>query len=198
MSGDFQTLRSKLNERKAARDVILGTVQYNKQQLKEIGAAVDTYLQARTVIQTVGERTQQNLEHELESIGQLALNSILDDPPVFKVKFVQRRNQTECDITLDGQAPLDGDAGGALDIISFALRISFWCINKSRHVFILDEPFRNLSPDLHNKAGELLKQLSKELGLQFIIISHSVDINENADRVFSVRKTNGVSLVTKL
>ena len=134
----------------------------------------------------------------MSSIVSSALVGIFPDPYEFVVRFVQKRNKTECLLLFrrDGEefTPVDSSGGGALDIASFALRVAFWCIGSTRNSIILDEPFRFLSANLQSKAGELLKRLSKELNIQFIVVTHIKELLPYGDRVLSIEKgvlTNG-------
>jgi DNA repair exonuclease SbcCD ATPase subunit len=118
------------------------------------------------------------------------LATVFPDPYEFVVAFEERRNTIEADLLFkrgdDVFTPIESSGGGAIDFASFALRVADWRLRGGRNKIILDEPFRNLSSDLQTKAGELLKRISTELGLQIIMVSHHPKINETADRVFYV------------
>jgi DNA repair exonuclease SbcCD ATPase subunit len=107
-------------------------------------------------------------------------------------EFVERRNKTECDLWLmkDGQKlrPKFAVGGGVRDIVSFALRLSYWRLEKSSPVMILDEPFKNLSRNLIPKAVDTLKYLSNKFNLQMIIVTHIPELAEQADRLFEVEQ----------
>jgi DNA repair exonuclease SbcCD ATPase subunit len=154
---------------------------------------------ARIVVQEVANSVQKNLEYRITSIVSLALASVFPDPYEFKVEFVTRRNQTECDFYFirDGNEcdPMDSSGGGALDIASLALRMAIWSIKKTRAIQILDEPCKFLSRDMQSKASEMLKELSEKLGIQMIVVSHIPEMIEAADRVFEVTNKEGVSNV---
>lgn len=150
-------------------------------------------LKAREVLTLVARQTQQNLEVEISDLVTMAFAIVFQEPYEFRIKFEERRNTTEADLlfVVDDQEidPLESSGGGLVDIASFGLRVAFWKLSGKRPVMILDEPFRNLSPDLQSGASEMLHRVSKELGIQIIMVSHAQDINEKADRIFRV--TNG-------
>lgn len=157
--------------------------------------------QARIVLQEVARTTMQNLEYHLSSLVTLALKAINPKWPNFVVEIVVRRNKTECDLLFEENGhrykPIDGAGGGPLDIASFALRITFWSLKKTRNCFILDEPFKFLSHDLQSNASDMVKMLSNKLKLQMILISHQEGINLSADMVYVVDKIDNISQVTK-
>jgi DNA repair exonuclease SbcCD ATPase subunit len=142
---------------------------------------------ARSVIQEVAKKTQQNLEFHIGHIVTMAISAIWDDPFEFQIEFVNRRNKTECDLWLsrDGEKipPVEATGGGLCDVVSFALRLVYWSLNKTSPVMILDEPFKFLSPNLQSRASSMLKLLSTKLGIQFIVISHADDAISDADKV---------------
>jgi ABC-type glutathione transport system ATPase component len=143
---------------------------------------------ALAIIQEVAQRTQEKLEFHISSLVTTALESIDPNWPEFVVKISIRRNRTECDLLFRehgvDQRPEDSSGGGVKDVVSFALRIAYWSLKKNRATFILDEPFRNVSPDLQEKVSEMLKMLSDRLGLQIIMVSHAEDINIAANKTF--------------
>ena len=162
----------------------------SKQQLKRATEALQ-------LIQKAAQETQQQLEYHISNIVTLALTTVFDESYGFVARFVIRRNSTECDLLLikDGQemSPMDAVGGGVIDIISFALRIAYWSMKPNRPVFILDEPFRFLSVDLQERASEMIKTISSELGLQIIMVSHLPNIIGSADKIFNVKQIKGKS-----
>ena len=81
------------------------------------------------------------------------------------------------------------------DIVSFALRVAYILLHTSDNVLIIDEPFRNLSKDKHEVASQMIKEISKELDMQFIISTHVDLLERYADKVFRVSQTGGVSKI---
>ena len=161
---------------------------------------------AQVVLQTVAQQTQEELRYYISDLVSLALDSIFDQPYTFELEFVQRRGRTEADMYLarDGNrvSPEDAVGGGVTDLIGLALRVSLWSMTKhTRNVLLLDEPFKFLhSREMQQRASELLKHLSQQLGLQIIMVTgedESPEIVAQADRVFRVSMDKGVSSVTE-
>lgn len=145
----------------------------------------------RDLIVETANRVQLDVAERISSIVTLALSSTGFDY-AFKVSFVQRRGTTEADLLFvkNGEEldPLSCSGGGALDIASFALRIALWSLNKTSNVFILDEPFKFLSLDLQENAGNMLHALAEKFGLQIIMVSHNERIIAGADNLITVEK----------
>ena len=87
--------------------------------------------------------------------------------------------------------------GGVIDIASFALRIALWSISSPRpmNTLIFDEPFRFLSRELQPRAGIMLQEICKKLGLQIILVTHNPSLIDSADKIFRVSQRNGKSIV---
>ena len=139
-------------------------------------------------------KTRENLEIAVSQIASNALSSIFeDDPYQLETNFVPRRGQTECDISFkkEGQTHADPEfesGGGAINVASYALRISVMEIGKVLPVLVGDQPFKDLSKKHHEDFVEFFKNVSKEIGLQMIIISHLPEQIKSASKIFEIEK----------
>lgn len=191
--------RTKLNKAEGRLELLLE----QEEKLTELEAQATGYLEdlqvSRSLIQKAAQLTQEKLSVHISDLVSLALRSVFDDPYEFQAVFENRRNTMECDLHFvkDGNEykPLDSCGYGAADVASFALRIAYWSLGDTRPVLIWDEPFRQLDKKKQAMAAEMVSRLSKELGLQIIIITHSSELAECADKVFNVSIDNGISQV---
>jgi len=157
--------------------------------------------QAQWIIQTVASETQSMLKFHIENLVSLALNSVFDEAYDFEIDMQLRRNQTECDIWFvrDGERinPLTASGGGAVDVASFALRIALWSLQpkRTRPIFILDEPMRNVSAVYQDKCSAMMKAVADKLGLQIISVTHSESLTEAADKIIKVGIRKGTSYI---
>ena len=158
------------------------------------------------VVRVVALETQSQLEYQLSDTITAAEVAVFGaDAYELAVEFKERRGKTECDLLfrrgdqlLD---PISSTGYGTVDVAAFALRIACWSMGRQHApVLILDEPYRHLKGSGPNlRAIQMTKEVSKELGLQIIMISDErmprEDIIEGADRVFEVSKKGGISYV---
>jgi DNA repair exonuclease SbcCD ATPase subunit len=188
----IEKLRQRVDLDLARRSVLEDQIKHCQEEVAQANKMVDAAVMARGFVQKAAEETQQQLEAQMSYLVTSALVGVFPDPYEFRVRFVQRRNKTECDLLLvkDGVEyfPMECAGGGVLDITSFALRVAFWCLVKNAPVIVLDEPFRFLSWDLRERAGMLLQKLSQELGIQFIIVTHLQELLPFGDAVFHIKK----------
>lgn len=155
---------------------------------------------ARVILQQVAANMQKSLEFHIANVVTMALASVFDDPYEFKVQFETRRNQTEVDFFFlrNGNEidPIDNSGCGAIDVAALALRMAVWNISNSRALLILDEPMKFLSRDMQSRCSALLSDLSKQLDIQLLMVTHISELIEEADRIFQVKLVNGVSKIT--
>lgn len=163
---------------------------------------LNNFMEARSIIQGVALSTQRNLEYHISNLVTMAIMAIDSSWPKFVARIEIQRNKTECNLFFSEngieQRPKDCSGGGVKDVASFALRAAYWSLRKNRRTFILDEPFRNVSPDLQSKTSEMVKMISEELDLQIIMVSHQEEINIAANKTFLVTKIGQISKVEEI
>jgi DNA repair exonuclease SbcCD ATPase subunit len=192
-----------LERHKGAKAQVERYISETEQALKQIKRNARQHEQAIEIVKEVGLKTQQTLQFHISNTVSMALSSVFDDAYEMVVEFVQRRGKTECDLLFgrgDNQVnPLSASGGGAVDVASFALRVASWSMQlpRTRNVLLLDEPFKNVSEGLLPKASELLKQVSEQLGLQIIMVTHSDTLIESADNIIQIQYRNRQSKQVK-
>jgi DNA repair exonuclease SbcCD ATPase subunit len=148
------------------------------------------------------EFSKEKVKEKLENLANTALRAVFTDKSiVFRIISDRQKRGLYYDLMVetDGEImPLfDGKGGGVMDIISIAMRISFLKLfqHKLRQSIILDEPFKNLDSDRVTLAIEWLKTVSRELEIQFIIVTHIPSLIDSADKAFKMNINNGKSEV---
>ncbi len=197
---ETQQYRRKLDELKARRKLLqedLATAKAKRVLLEE---GHDNLTKARVLVQEAALMTQEHLRVRLSSIVTTALQAVWPERDLdFRITFESKRGRTECVLEVGEQgvytAPMDSNGGGLLDLVSFALRASFWSIDRTRPVLILDEPMKFLSPKLAPLAADMLRMVSDKLRVQIIMVTHVPAFVESADRVFEVERVGMLSTV---
>jgi len=156
---------------------------------------VEKKIKARWILTEVATITQKRFKEKVENLVTMAIRSVFDRPFQFVLEFERKRNKMECQPEIrevvNGRNrvfdPAEDMGGGIVDIISFALRVVLWSLEKprSRNVIVLDEPMKNLGK-LVTLAGQILKEISHKLDFQLIVITHEDELIEIADRAYYI------------
>jgi DNA repair exonuclease SbcCD ATPase subunit len=139
--------------------------------------------EAVKIAQQVAADVQAKAHQRIAQVVSRSLSSVFGPgAPQFKIRFEQKRGKTEALLLLEQDGlemdPLTATGGGVVDVASFALRLSCLMLSNPplRRVLVLDEPFKMLSMDYREAVRELLETLARELGVQIIQVTHSVEL----------------------
>ena len=181
---------SRIQKLIAKQEVLLNDLEKYKQESQELIAERHAAEEARIILQLAAKKTQEQLEVHFSDLVTKAFKAVLRNPYNFSSKFIERRNKTECDLRFERDGvyykPKFTTGGGVIDLASFALRIAYWRLEKTAPVIILDEPMKMVSKNLIPKIAELVKLLSVEFEIQFLIITHIPELAETADALFVI------------
>lgn len=139
---------------------------------------VEVVEESQILIQGLAKQIQETAHNQIAAVVTRALQSVYGDDYGFRIDFEQKRGKTEAKMVfLKGDeeiSPLKGSGGGVLDVAAFALRLA--CVllirPRIRPVIVADEPFKHLDASRRPAVGRLLEELSSELGVQIIQVTH--------------------------
>lgn len=200
----LKDFRAAIESKKAVLDSKYDQLDFLDAEVEELKKKQKSAEKALVILQEVAKKTQEELEYRISELVTLALGSVFPDPYEMKLVYEIKRDKTEASIVFErGKKqfdPISCVGGGAVDIASFALRVALWSLapRKTEPVLILDEPFRFVSEDLLEKAGLMLKEISKRLNIQIIMVSHLGSLIQEADKVFKVTQAKGVSKIKEV
>jgi len=191
---------------KQERLAILKTESEKKQaELERQEHILEVLTKARDIVNLVLAATQQAASSFVGDVVSLALSFVYGEDYQFKLDYSIKRNQSEARpvVVISGEefSPRDELGGGVIDVASLGLRLACWAIDESARnstVFVLDEPAKFVSADRVDLVGEVLRELSQTLGIQIIMVSHSDELIDVADRAFRVTKDGGTSRVERI
>ena len=197
-------LKEALQIKKGVRQRIETELEAKETKLKQLQTDLFSYEKARAIMQLVAKETQEQLEYKISELVSLGLSAIFDNPYELVLNYEIKRGKTEADLLFkrgdNVVKPMLASGGGAVDVAAFGLRVAIWSLKspRSRNTLIFDEPFSFLSKRHQRKAGELLSEISSKLGIQIIMVTHNQEFISAADKVFNVKKENGISKVEVL
>lgn len=134
-------------------------------------------LRAQEIVQTVAQGVQEQAHEAITSVVSHCLAAVFgEDAYKFRIHFDRKRGRTEARMVfVKGEnelTPESGSGGGAMDVASFALRLSALLLSRPspRRLLVMDEPFKWLhSPIYRERAREMLERLAEQMDFQFII-----------------------------
>ena len=146
----------------------------------------------QALVQKVAKETQEQLKFQIEDIVKTCIDTCFPDEYDFKVEFEIKRGKTECALKFykNGHEIVDlleSGGGGVVDLASLGLRVASWALSNTANTLVLDEPCKNLSRNLQDRAGEILSELSTKLGIQIIMSTHIPELVEQSGKVFDVK-----------
>lgn len=173
--------RATIDDLLRERDALAKQVRNEARYLKDAGTQLDAVEKSQAVVQEIAQQIQQVAHAQVASVVSRCLRAVFGDEAYeFRILFEQKRGRTEAtlvlrrgDVVLDD--PLHEAGGGVIDVASFALRLACLLLARPhrRRLLVLDEPFKHLDKENQQRAGLLLQSLAEELGVQFVIVTHS-------------------------
>ena len=175
-----QEFRKSIDPLIAEYRYVCRNIKEEKRALAEVEEEVSTSEEAQIVIQHVAEEVQKSAHSQIASVVSKCLQTVFgDDAYEFKIDFQRKRGKTEARLLFvrDGLEldPIDSAGGGVVDVAAFALRIACLLLSRprKRRLVVADEPFKHLSKEYRPAVRQMLLALAEEMGVQFIIVSHS-------------------------
>lgn len=199
-------LRKQLERHRGKYQSIRDSLAHNIKEKEILEDKYNCQKKALFIIQEVSKFTQQEVEFHVSDLVSHGLAAVFDSPYKYKLEYVLRRDKTEADQYWQlGNNYFQPNGGGVRDVSAFALHVA--CIvlsimqkKKVCPILILDEPTKHLKPTpLQERAGNMLQEISKSLGIQIIIVTHDSALSDSADRTFKIQlDKRRISNATKL
>lgn len=190
---DLEKLRQIIERRKGRLQQIKRELTIKRRKKAELEESLNANLQAQAVIHIVAKETQDELRYNISDVVSYGLSSVFSPAPQFEIEFISRRNKIEADmfLVIDGERidPVASSGGGSVDITSMTLRLSLGSMMKPkpRPIIVLDEPLKWLKGnDLPVKGAQMIKEFSRQLGYQVIMVSHDPELVDSADHVIEI------------
>ena len=189
----------KVRELKVQKELLGTQVESLKATVQKLREEKKVCDEGLNIVQRVALLTQEQLRYNLEDIVNTMLKAVYGDTYTFSIIYDTKYNRTEARMALieDGEEldVLSSVGGGVVDLLTIALRVALVILSSNRQTLIFDEPGKMLSEDIRPAFYEALKSLSKDLGIQIIMVSHDPHALMNADKQIRIVKVGGESYV---
>ncbi len=194
-----------LVSRVKAVKVAVSNIERERNALVEQSAKADflavTERKSQVLIQEAAKTLQNNIKSALTTLCTKALKDVFPDKDIsFNVNFVPHKHTTAIEMSIQEDGidydPLESRGHGLADVLTFALRVSILALQPNlRRILIMDEPFTRVSEEYRDRVIEFVKEVSKQTGIQIILVTHIPELAENANKVFTVTKRNDISYI---
>ena len=174
----MSSLNEKIQSLKTKYDAAKALVASESKALSEAEKTSKAAREGLLFFQENAKLAQEKAHTQIAAIVTRCLEAIFDDPYEFKLSFVRKRSRTDAVLSFVRRGleldPLDSSGGGVVDVAAFALRLARIVLSRppGRRIMILDEPFKFVSAEHHDRLRELIETLAAELKVQFIIVTH--------------------------
>lgn len=177
---DLTATRRKVDALLADRRRAAERVVEERAALKAAKEHLASARKAQQVLQEVARSVQQSANAQICRVVTRCLKAVFgEDGYDFELHLTCKRGKTEAEprFLRGGKVvdPMGGSGGGCVDVASLALRLAELILSRPqrRRLLVLDEPLKHLSREYRPAARELVMKLAEELGVQFILVTHS-------------------------
>jgi ABC-type hemin transport system ATPase subunit len=175
---DLAAYRRRADRAIAEHSLAVATARAERTALAAAEATTAHVATAQAILQAVAQTTQEYAHARIAGIVTRCLAAVFDDPYELKLIFERKRRNTEARpvFTRAGnEYSFEEVGGGVVDVAAFALRLAALMMMRPspRRVLFLDEPFKHLSQGHTGRVRLLLETLSKEMKVQFVIVTHN-------------------------
>lgn len=197
-----------LNQKLGKRQSLLETKSKAETSIEDLKRELEILGEVTEVLQHLVSLKREEVQTKIENLVTYGLRTIFEEDLTFKIDTGTRAKQTTMEFkvvhSVKGQQVetdiLNAHGGGLIQVVALLLRIVVLLFARPapRRVLILDESLAHLSRDYLGNAGELLKQLSERLKIQVLMVTHSPEFIEYADRVYEFSQKDGVTQVSSV
>ena len=170
-----------------------------QKDINDINKEADTLLELKDFLMSVSANYRDQLCNLFTSLVTEALTSIFEKDIRFNIKLYSYRNEPAIDVSvIEDNLEVDPQkscGGGLNDIISFVIKIIFIYLKKSSKIIILDEPLKFLSRDYIEQSSNFIREISKRMNIQIILVSHKPDLEISCDKLINIEKNENRSII---
>jgi len=142
------------------------------------------------------------LENNVNSISELitsGLQSVIHDQNlIFKINQELKYNRLSMRFSIDNDGiegdPLDSFGGGAVAFISFILRLAIMTRMQMGNLLLLDESLASLANYYVPMAGDFMRRLSEETGINILMVTHNDEFVNYAHVSYEGHKDSSLKL----
>lgn len=195
----IRDLRSQLDGDNARRQLLEEQLSAAEARVGSAQANAEIMVQVRTLFEGLTDKKREMVRSKIEALVTHGIQAVFGADYAFKIEQKTARNQVTFEYRIlekeaDGwvETELRGAHGGGLvALVGFLLRLVMvlFVHPPRRRIIFLDETFANLDADKRPGLSKLLQSLGSELQCQFVMITHSPEYVDEADKAYEIRRS---------
>lgn len=200
VDSDLRKYDNELSRTEGNRDAVQASLLTSETQLDSTKASQALLEQVTEVLRALAELKREEMRLKVENLVTYGLRSVFKEHLTFKIVSGERAKQSTMElkvVSIVNEVEVETDivnahGGGLVQVIALLLRIVILLFARPApaRVLILDESLAHLSREYLEPAAELLGSLSNKLGLQILMVTHSPEFEDAADRIYSFSKSS--------
>lgn len=199
---EIDTLTKKANQMEGFYNALKSQEKEIKTVIKNIKDDIDLLTKSSAVLKHLLDIMVKDEIERMSGLISYGLKSVFDDQDLtFSPSISKKKGKIYIELkTLNND--IEGDFksfGGSVAVIeSFLLRIL--CILKKdlAKLMLLDETFAAVGEEYRENTARLIKELSKKLNLDILLVTHQKDFQINADNVYKIKESSKGLLMEKI
>lgn len=178
------------------RDVLIDLRTRSEEGMRMLTEGADSLDRILAVLRGLEVNYRGRLQKRLSAVVSQAVSAVFDEDIKVLIEDATFRGVTSMAIMIeqDGlKTDIFSAKGGTLvDIVAFALRVLMVIWSGLQRVVVLDEPFAHVNGEEYRlRAADLLRELHRQLGVQFIVVAHETEMVDVADVAYEITKETG-------
>lgn len=178
---EIKNVRSFIDTIKATREERKRLLKEVTEQLQKVQGDLNLADKSVVVARKVYDSRVAAFFNELESLVSLGLSKVFLKNYSFKIEYTASGAKfllASEDTGNEHTDILNSHGGGVVQTISFILQVYSMQYCRSDKVFMLDEPFAQISAGNKQRLAQLILELCNQFKYQFILVTHDKELLE--------------------
>lgn len=194
--------RRVLDERQGEARALLTRGKALQEEIASLTELIVDLDQTTVLLNSMGEDRQQRAQQTIEDLVTRGLQTIFDETLSFHIVQTTRGKTVQVEFvvrtTLHGRVietpVMDARGGGLAATIGYLLRLVVLLLTRGQRqdsLIVLDESFAMVSAEYLPAVAAFIREVVDKTGVQHIIVTHSEELVEGADKVHRFTMVDG-------
>jgi DNA repair exonuclease SbcCD ATPase subunit len=191
-------MREQLDGDKGRKRLLEEQLEAAETRVSSAQANAEALTQVRSLFESLTDKKREMVRSKIEALVTHGIQAVFGPDYAFAIEQKTARNQVTFNYRIlqkEGDEWVATDlrgyhGGGLVAMVGFLLRLVMVLFTHPprRRILWLDETFANLDADKRDPLAKLLQSLGKELKCQFVMITHSPEYIDEADKAYEIRR----------